>query len=32
VVLPWRAWDFAALEQLSAAPPHLAEPDKRVLH
>lgn len=32
VVLPWRAWDFAALEQLSAPPLHLAEPDKRVLH
>ncbi|MGE0118713.1 MAG: hypothetical protein AB7S71_18300 [Dongiaceae bacterium] len=32
VVLPWRAWDFAALEQLSAPPPHLVEPDKRVLH
>jgi hypothetical protein len=30
-VLPWRAWDFTALEQLSA-PPHLPEPDKRVLH
>jgi hypothetical protein len=33
VVLPWRAWDFAALERLSAPPPanHL-EPANRVLH
>jgi hypothetical protein len=32
VVLPWRAWDFAALERLSAPPPHHVEPANRVLH
>ncbi|HZF35801.1 MAG TPA: hypothetical protein VE914_18545 [Candidatus Angelobacter sp.] len=37
VALPWRAWDFAALERLSAPPPTFAdarsdEPAKRVLH
>jgi hypothetical protein len=30
-VMPWRAWDFAALERLSA-PPHQVEQDNRVLH
>jgi hypothetical protein len=32
VVLPWRAWDFAALERLSAPPPNHVEPANRVLH
>lgn len=32
VVLPWRAWDFSALERLSAPPPHHVESDNRVLH
>jgi hypothetical protein len=32
VVLPWRAWDFAALERSSAPPPHDFERGNRVLH
>lgn len=32
VVLPLRAWDFSALEKLSAPPPHPVERDNRVLH
>jgi len=34
VALPWRAWDFAALERLSAPPPAFANDEgvKRVLH
>lgn len=32
VVLPWRAWDFAALERLSTPPPNHVEPANRVLH
>ena len=34
VALPWRAWDFAALERLSAPPPTFANDEgaKRVLH
>ena len=32
VALPRRAWDFAALERLSAPPPQFGEPASRVLH
>lgn len=34
VALPWRAWDFSALERLSAPPPAFAndQGEKRVLH